>query len=67
MTGVMTFLSVFWNNYTAGPKMFAACAGDSLFFGRRISRTVTMLNLILTKVKNNLSLQNVVGKIKERG
>lgn len=54
MTGVMTFLPIFWNNYTMGTKMFAARARNNLFFGRGVIRTIAILNLILTKVENNL-------------
>lgn len=66
VTGFMTFLPVFWNNYTVGPKMFAASAGDNLFFGRGIIRTIAILNLILTKVQNNLVEKMLLEREKKR-
>lgn len=47
-----------------GHKMFAACAGDNLFFRRGIIRTIAVLNLILTKAENNLAWRDV-GKRKK--
>jgi len=54
VAGVMTLLPVFCNNYTVGHKIFAACAGHNLFFGRGIIRTTLILNFILTKEESNL-------------
>lgn len=51
MTGDMTFLYVFWNNYAVGLKIFAACTGENLFFGREIIRTAATLKSLCQRQK----------------
>lgn len=51
MTRDMAFLYVICNNYIVGLKIFAACTGDSLFFGRKIIRTVDIFKLFCQRQK----------------
>lgn len=46
-----TGLHLFWNNYIVGLKIFAAFTGDSLFFGRKIIRTVAIFKWFCKRQK----------------